>query len=144
VAALCDELAFWSDGGSNPDAEVIKAIRPAMGMVPGAMLLCASSPYARRGTLWDHYARYHGKDGSDVLVWQASTRTMNPSFPQRYIDREYEKDAANAAAEYDAQFRGDLESFIDRALVESLVVPDRVEVPPARGVTYHGFVDPAG
>jgi hypothetical protein len=45
----CDELAFWpSEESANPDYEVLDAIRPGMATVPGAMLLCASSPYARR------------------------------------------------------------------------------------------------
>ena len=49
VAALCDEIAFWrsDETSANPDAEVIAAIRPTMATIPGAMLLCASSPYAR-------------------------------------------------------------------------------------------------
>jgi hypothetical protein len=144
VAALCDEISFWSDEGSNPDTEVIRAIRPAMGMVPGSMLLCASSPYARRGALFDAYSRDFGKNGSDVLIWKASTKTMNPTFPQHVIDRAYEKDAADAAAEYGAEFRSDLESFVDRDLVESLVIRDRRELAPVQGVEYFGFVDPAG
>ena len=45
VAALLDELAFWpTDDSSEPDREVINAIRPGMINVPGSMLLCASSP----------------------------------------------------------------------------------------------------
>ena len=48
IAALLDELAFWrTDESANPDTEILAALRPAMATVPGAMLLCASSPYAR-------------------------------------------------------------------------------------------------
>jgi hypothetical protein len=54
-AALLDELAFWptDELASEPDSEVLAAVRPAMATVPGAMLLCASSPCARArcGTL---------------------------------------------------------------------------------------------
>jgi phage terminase large subunit-like protein len=50
VAALLDELAFWqSEDSANPDTEVLAAIRPGMATIPNAMLLAASSPYARRG-----------------------------------------------------------------------------------------------
>src|SRR5580700_4975679 len=63
IAALCDEIAFWrSDESANPDSEIIGAIRPAMATIPGAMLLCASSPYARRGELYQTFRRYHGQD----------------------------------------------------------------------------------
>ena len=76
VAALLDELAFWptDEGSSEPDVEVINAVRPGMATVPGAMLLCASSPYARKGALFDAHRRHHGKDGDPVLVWHAPTR----------------------------------------------------------------------
>ena len=54
AAALCDEIAFWpTEDAAEPDVEVLDALRPGMATIPGAMLLCASSPYARRGALWD-------------------------------------------------------------------------------------------
>jgi hypothetical protein len=31
--------------------------------VPGSMLLCASSPHARRGALWEAYRKHFGQDG---------------------------------------------------------------------------------
>jgi hypothetical protein len=39
---------------------------------------------------------------------EAATRVMNPTFPQRTIDRAMEKDPADASAEYGAEFRSDL------------------------------------
>jgi hypothetical protein len=87
VTALCDELAYWQsdETSAEPDVEVINALRPGMSTIPDAVLLCASSPYARRGALWDAHRRHHGQDGDEVLVWQADTRSMNPSVPQSYI-----------------------------------------------------------
>jgi hypothetical protein len=108
IAALCDELAFWrtDEGSSNPDAEIISALRPAMATVPGAVLLCASSPYARRGALWDAFRRHYGK-ASPVLVWKAPTWVMNCTVPQEVIDEAMEADAPRALAEYGAEFRTD-------------------------------------
>ena len=84
VTALCDELAYWQsdETSAEPDVEVINALRPGMSTIPDAVLLCASSPYARRGALWDAHRRHYGRDGDEVLVWQADTRSMNPSVPQ--------------------------------------------------------------
>jgi hypothetical protein len=79
-----------------------------------------------------------------VLVWQASSREMNPNLRQSVVDRAMEEDAASAEAEYMAQFRRDIESFIDSVLVKSLAVPGRIELPPIKGVPYRGFTDPAG
>jgi hypothetical protein len=144
IAALCDELAFWrSDDSANPDREVLDALRPAMATVPGAMLLCASSPYSRRGVLWGAYQRYYGKPGS-ILVWQAPTATMNSRVPRRVIDEAFERDEAVAASEYGAQFRSDLEQLVSREAVEALVQLGVYERPPGTGLHYTAFVDPSG
>jgi hypothetical protein len=119
VAAIFDEIAFWrSEESANPDSEIVAAVRPAMATVPGSMMLCASSPYARRGVLWRAWRRHYGKDGP-VLVWQADTRTMNPTVPQAVIDEAYEEDPQSAPAEYGAQFRTDVESYVAREVVEA-------------------------
>jgi hypothetical protein len=146
IAVLADEIAFWrsDENSANPDAEIIAAIRPAMATVPGAMFLAASSPYARRGELHQAYRQHHGHDGTPVLVWQAATRVMNPTVPQRLIDEELERDPAKASAEYLAQFRSDIESFISREVVDAAVVPGRHELPKLAHVHYRGFVDPSG
>jgi len=142
--AVLDEVAFWrSDESANPDREIVNALRPAMATVPGALLLAISSPYARRGILWDTYKRHYGKAG-DVLVWQAPTRVMNPSVPQSLIDAAMDEDEAAAVAEYGAEFRRDVESFVSREVVDAATVPGRRELPPVAGVTYEGFVDPSG
>ena len=144
IAALCDEIAFWrSDESANPDSEIIGAIRPAMATIPGAMLLCASSPYARRGALWTAFRKFFGKE-SPVLVWKADTRTMNPTVPQSIIDEAYENDPASAAAEYGAEFRTDVETFVSREVVEAAVVAGRFELQPVRGTHYVAFADPSG
>ncbi|SDH65616.1 hypothetical protein [Roseospirillum parvum] len=144
AAVLADEVAFWrSDESANPDKEILNALRPGMASIPGALLLCASSPYARRGALWDEYRRSYGKE-SEVLVWQAPTRRMNPTVPQSLIDRALEEDPAAAGAEYMAQFRTDVEAYLAREVVEGLVSPGVHELPPVEGVRYFGFVDPSG
>jgi hypothetical protein len=145
VAALCDELAFWmGDDSANPDVEIVAALKPAMATIPRAMMLKASSPYARRGALWNDWRRHYAKDDSLVLVWQADTRTMNPSIPQSVIDAAYENDPADAAAEYGAQFRSDIEAFVTREAAEACVVEGRLELPPVSGVAYSAFCDPSG
>jgi hypothetical protein len=69
---------------------------------------------------------------------------MNPTIPQGVIDRAMEADPAAAAAEWLAQFRTDVESFISREAVEAVVVPGRLELPPVEGVQYQSFCDPSG
>ena len=53
VAVLADECAFWmSDNSANPDVEILNAVRPTLATTQGP-LIAISSPYARRGALWD-------------------------------------------------------------------------------------------
>jgi hypothetical protein len=145
VAALLDEIAFWpSEDSTSPDTEIVAAIRPAMATVPGAVMLCASSPHARRGALWEAYRDHHGRDGEPVLVWQAPTRTMNPSVPQRVVDAALAADPDKNAAEYLAEFRTDVETFVAREAVEAVVPCGVRERGPLAGVRYRAFVDPSG
>ena len=145
VAALLDELAFWrSDESSNPDTEIISALKPAMATIPNAMLLCASSPYAQRGALFSAFKQHFGKDGDPVLVWKAPTRTMNATVPQSMVDAAMEADPASAASEFLAQWRIDVEIFVSRDVVEAAVVPGRHELPRVERVRYFAFVDPSG
>lgn len=145
VAVLMDEIAFLSsEETANPDYEILNALRPGMATIPNAMLLCASSPYARKGALWDAYRRHFGKDGDPIACWQASTRAMNPSVPQSFIDAEIERDPANAAAEFGANFRNDIEAFISREAIEAVVSTGVRERPPITGIKYSAFVDPSG
>jgi hypothetical protein len=146
VAALLDEIAFWptDETASEPDVEVLAAVKPAMATVPGAMLLCASSPYSRRGVLWDAHRKHFGKDGDPVLVWQAPTRAMNPSVSEDFIRQHLEDDPARAAAEYLAQFRTDIEGFVSREVVLARVDPCVFERAKEHYKVYQAFCDPSG
>ena len=142
VAALLDEVAFWAgEESSSPDTEIINAIRPAIIMSRTAMLLCASSPYARRGVLFEAFQRHYGHAGP-TLVWRAPTRVI--SVPQRLVDEAMEADPSAAAAEYLAEFRSDIESFISREAVEACVNQSALEYPPLHRRRYVAFVDPSG
>ena len=133
VAALGDECAFWmSDKSANPDVEILNAVRPALATTQGP-LIAISSPYARRGALWDTYKKHFGPEGDpSILVAQGATRDFNPDLPQSIIDKAMDRDPAAAAAEYMAQFRTDVEGFITREAVEACVTLGTRERPTER------------
>ena len=65
IAAILDEVAFWRDeesNSSNPDSEILDALRPGMSTIPDSLLFAISSPYARRGELFAIYEKYYGVD----------------------------------------------------------------------------------
>lgn len=142
-AVLADEISFWrSEDSANPDFEILNAVRPGLATLDGP-LIALSSPYSRRGALWDAYRRHHGKEGP-ILVAQAPTLLMNPTLPERIVKQAYERDPVAAAAEYGAEFRNDIAAFITRDLVDNNTRQRPQIIPPQSGVTYYGFVDVAG
>jgi hypothetical protein len=145
IAVICDEAAFWySEESSNPDTEIVNACRPGLATTGGPLII-ASSPYARRGLLYELHKRHYGPDGDPlILVAQGASRVLHPTLPESVVARAYERDAASASAEYGAQFRVDIESFISREAVEACVSLGVRERPPVPGVRFFGFVDPSG
>ena len=89
--------------------EILRAIRPGLSSIPGSMLILASSPYRRTGSLWDSYQRHYGRDDARVLIWQAASAEMNPTLDPAIIAEAYEDDPESAAAEYGGQFRTDIQ-----------------------------------
>ena len=146
VAALLDEIAFWASDelSAEPDVEVVNAIRPGMATIPDAMLLCASSPHARKGVLWDAHRKHYAQDNDPVLVWQAATRDMNASVPEAYIAQHMADDPQRGAAKYGALSRTDVETFVIREAVEACISPGIRERTPQSGISYQAFVDPSG
>ena len=154
VAVLCDEIAYWrSDDSANPDVEVINAVRPGLISIPNSMLLMASSPYAKRGVLWNTFRRHYGMNDASVLVWKASTLDMNRLADASVIHEAFEEDPAAAAAEFGADFRSDIDSYVAREIVDACTALGRHELPPLHmfseqaaslSKSYQAFTDPSG
>nr|BDD44417.1 hypothetical protein 2 [Pseudomonadaceae bacterium]BDD44423.1 hypothetical protein 7 [Pseudomonadaceae bacterium] len=132
VCCICDEIAFWwtEDAYANPDTEVVRAARPAMATFPNAKLLMVSSPYTMSGVLWDAWRKRDQDTGT--LVWHAPTRLMNPTVPQRFLDREKDRDPENYRREYQAEFTDAVSSFLSAEAIQACVVPGRTELEPDR------------
>lgn len=143
LCVLFDELAFYrADNSASPDVEVYRAAVPGLATT-GGMVIGFSSPYARRGLLYDKWRKHYGKPG-DVLVVQGGTLDFNPTLDRRVIDDALEDDPEAAKAEWLGRFREDVESFVSRAVVEACTRPDPLEIPHNTKQRYSAFADPAG
>ena len=118
--------------GVDSDRELLRAVRPALARAPRSLLLVISSPYAERGELHRVWHERFGKHDPDMLVVQADTATMNPSFSAREIARAYRDDPESAAAEYGATFRRDVAELFGPALAD-VIDAGVVERAPERG-----------
>jgi hypothetical protein len=131
VACIADEIAFWNPTAesANPDSEVLAAVRPALATFAGSLLVCVSSPYAQRGALYEAYRRFYGQPDPRVLVARAPTRLLNPTIAEELIAEEMERDPDAASAEWQAQFRSDVASFLDVQLVDGATRSEPRELP---------------
>lgn len=147
VAVIADEMALWrGENAANPDKEVLRALRPG-GATLGAPLFVLSSPYAKRGELWDSYKRDYGPDGDPrILVIKAPTLRMHNSDEVREeYELELRRDPQNAKAEYGAEFRDTVSDFIDPDTVAACTDDGIVSRPYDRTIgTYSAFMDASG
>jgi len=141
--AILDEIAFWHVEGANPDKEIVTGLRPGLATLGGKMI-ALSSPYAKRGVLWDTHKRHFAGEGVRVLVAQAPSLTMNPTLDPAVVEDALREDPEAARAEYLAEFRGDISTFLDIELVERATRSKPLILPPRDGEEYTAFVDPNG
>jgi len=144
IAAILEEIAFWrSEESANPDKEILAAVRPALATIPDSLLIGISTPYSRAGVLFDMFKRYYGK-ARGPLIWKAKTETMNPTIDKGIIKDALEEDPSAASAEWEAEFRADIEAFMPPEFIEAVVIPGRFELPKIEDADYYAFVDPSG
>lgn len=146
VATICDELAAWraSEQYANPSEEILNALRPTMSTVKGSLLIGISTPKARKGALWNAFKDFYGKNDPHTLVWRAPTMVMNPTFDLEEIKRALVKDPLGARAEYYAEFRADIETYLPLEAIEAVMVTGRKALLPDPNMRYKAFVDPTG
>ena len=145
ACAIFDECAFWrSETTSNPDVEVYAAVIPSLATIDGSMLIGISTPYRRAGLLWQKHRDHFGQDDDDVLVVQGPSRLFNPTLDQRIVDEALARDPAVARAEWLAEWRDDIATFINRELIESAVDLGVTVRPLVAGISYRAFCDPSG
>jgi hypothetical protein len=146
IAAICDEIAFFrtDDTSVNVDLEIIRALRPGL-LISKGPLIAISSPYAKRGYLWNTYRKNYGADGNPkILVAQAASQVMNCNVDMTWIADQFAEDPVAAEAEYNAQFRSDVQTFVDREIVDACIISGRFELAPVKGIKYEAFCDLAG
>jgi hypothetical protein len=147
---LGSECCHWrtDEHAASSDEEVVAAAEPSMSMCPdGGLLLLGSSVYRRRGYMYRRWKELFGNDDNEVadeLCWFAPSAVMNPALPSKVIERALKADPARAKAEYLSEWRDDVSSFIDPAVIQDCITPGLRERPPASGVTYVAACDPAG
>jgi hypothetical protein len=145
LCVVCDEVAFWrSEDSASPDVEVAGAVAPGLARIRGSMLILISTAHKRSGLLYQKWKEAYGRNDPDVLVVKGDTRTFNPTFDVKIIERQIASDPALYRAEYLSEWRDDLSTFISRELLEASVDVGVLVRPPVEGTKYHAFTDASG
>ena len=131
---VLDEVAFFPN--DNVD-ELVSALTPSI--IPGGRLIGISSPNRKTGPLWTIYEKFWGRDDADTLVFKAPTKLLNPTFSDRKIARDMERDPERCRAEYEAEFRDDAGALFDEENLRAAAVGE--ERPPEKGMRYQAFID---
>jgi hypothetical protein len=100
VAVIATEAAFWQtdEGSGNPDSEILNAVRPSLATTHGPLIII-TSPYARKGEVWDLYRRHHGPQGDPlILIAQGASRDFNPTLSEGVVRRALERDHVAGSA----------------------------------------------
>lgn len=145
-AVVAEEMSFWrSDTGVHIDTEVVNALLPGLATIENSLFCGISSPYGRQGALYAAHRNYFGQDDQKrVLVWHSPTRVLNPTISEDYIKEQLERDPEAGRAEWLAEFRQNLESFLPLRWIEDAIVSNRFRLECQPGVSYGAFVDMSG
>jgi hypothetical protein len=146
ICVVCDEVCFLGTSEESKlksDTELIRSVRPSL-LTTGGRLIAVSTKFAPRGWAYSTSKRHFGNDASRVLVWDADSRTMNPTLNQADIDEAVAEDPASARAEFLNCWREDIQSYLPREAIEPCVIPGRKELLPRQNIRYTAFADLSG
>jgi hypothetical protein len=144
VAILADEAAHWvtDSHSANADSLILDSVRPNL-LTTGGPLLILSSPFARKGEVWNLYDKNFGTKGADdILVVHGTSLDFNPSLPKAVIDRALARNPIGAKAEYLAQFLSELEGYASLETLRACTGTHR-ELPPFAGFDHVMAIDVA-
>jgi hypothetical protein len=142
--AVVDEVEFLrSSDGYRLDVEMLRALRPTLATT-GGKLIVLSSPYAQSGALFDLHRKHFGREGGDVLVWQASAPAMNPTLSADYLRRMAQDDPEAYRSEVLGEFRPGLSTFFDPDALLACVEAGVRERRPQAKRAYAFFFDASG
>lgn len=143
ACVILDELAFYrTETSANPAEELLISLLPRL--LPNGLLIGISTPYGKFGLLYEIYKEHYGVEESDILVWKAPTMVMNPTYQQSLIDRLLKRDKVKMRAEFSAEFREDIETYLTESEIDAVTDLGMKARLPVPGTRYFAFCDMSG
>jgi len=143
ACVILDELAFYrTETSASPAEELLISLLPRL--LPNGLLIGISTPYGKFGLLYEIFKEHYGDEDSDILVWKSPTKIMNPTYQQSLIDRLIKRDKVKMRAEYMAEFREDVETYLSESEIDAVTVKGAKAYLPVAGTQYFAFCDMSG
>lgn len=142
IVVLDEPAHFVSTDGRPTDLEMWRVARGRVAMA-GGKIVAISSPYAQSGLLFELHRRHFGNDESQTLIWQCSSKDLNPLLSTDYLERMREDDPIGFESEVMGQFRAGLSTLFDPEALEACVERGVRERAPEAHIRYVSFVDAA-
>jgi len=142
IVVLDEPAHFISTDGRPTDLEMWRVARGRVAMT-GGKIVAISSPYAQSGLLYELHKRHFGNDDSPTLVWQASSKMMNPLLSDDYLSRMEQDDPDAYRSEVLGEFRQGVSNLFDPDALDACIdvgVKERLPDPRHR---YTSFIDAA-
>jgi hypothetical protein len=142
VCVVADELGYYPPDDAS---ELLAAVYPLLGRIPGSVFLVGSTKGAPRGAFYDLWKRSYGVNDPDVLVVDADIATLNPTYDRKAVERRFREDPAMAMSEYGrdghTEWRSDTTCLFRPEALAACIEPGVRERPPQPGIVYRAFVD---
>lgn len=142
IVVLDEPAHFVSTDGRPTDLEMWRVARGRVAMT-GGKIVAISSPYAQSGLLYELHKKHYGNDDSPVLVWQASSKDMNPLLSEDYLQRMREDDPQGYESEVLGEFRQGVSNLFDFETLQSCVAVGVKERLPQNQNIYTASIDAA-
>lgn len=146
ICVIVDEACFFGTSEESKvksDTELIRSIRPSL-LTTRGKLIAVTSKYRPTGWAYQQWKQHFGKDKSKVLIWDASSLTMNPTLSKQDIEAEIAEDPIAARCEYENLWRDDVSLFLPRDAVETCTIKGREQLLHDHHQQYHAFCDVSG
>ncbi len=145
--ALADEIAWWEQSSETKetDAQIIRALRPALGQFgEHSALFKLSSPLGKNGILYEEWMRREELK-HDYVQLQSPSWVMNPIVPDSVFAKDFRDDPDGFDTEYRAIFAESISNFIQPEFVDSCVMKGELSLPPSedKSIRYFAAIDAA-
>lgn len=139
---ILDENCFYgmeTDQIQNSDHAIEQAITPAMAQFGGkSRIIKISTPNGERGIM---HRDYLNRQRPDVLFIQATSKEMNPTLSDEFLEKERLKGDTYFAREYLAQWTATESTFLDPTAIQDAVLSGITQCPPRQNVKYIATMD---